>query len=85
MANENFSGTYTVRYRIASQDGHVLTGDYKFYLDQPKAAVQQTPVAPIQNAAIDNSLSVIRQYATYIIGASVVAMLLFHRKKRSKG
>lgn len=32
---ESINGSYGVRYRMASADGHVISGNYEFYLGQP--------------------------------------------------
>ncbi len=53
LSNPTIEGTYSVRYRMASPDGHVVTGNYEFYLGAKSDAVN-TVVQKEENSWLEH-------------------------------
>ncbi len=81
----NAPGRYTVRYRIVSADGHVVSSKYTFTFAPPSSgAPSSTPVASTTNQkSTGNSAVAVGAIAGAIAGGITALYLL--RRNRSKG
>ena len=77
-------GRYTVRYRVVSADGHVVSSKYSFAFAPPSSgAPSSTPVAATTNqTSTGNSAAVVGAIAGAIAGGLTGVYLI--RRKRSK-
>ena len=77
-------GRYTVRYRVVSADGHVVSSKYSFAFAPPSpGAPSSTPVASTTNqTSTGNSAAVVGAIAGAIAGGLTGVYLI--RRKRSK-
>lgn len=83
IENKELIGTYTVRYRIASADGHVVNGNYEFYLGQP-GTITPAEVADIEEHAehstVEHFLRIHTDHILYVIAVLIVASAWIYRK-----
>ena len=86
--DQSEKGSYKVRYRMASGDGHVISGNYEFYLGHPSEKNSETN----QESATDGQwwgehfLHVHRDHIIYAAGvlALAVGLLIWRRRAQSR-
>lgn len=74
---------YRVKYRVVSQDGHVIDGDYSFTVESEIATA--VPIsAPIEEdiAATDGPSLLVRAAMTFAVGLAFLAMLRVKKRKK---
>jgi methionine-rich copper-binding protein CopC len=80
-------GSYEVRYRMASGDGHVISGNYEFYLGHPseKSSGNLKESADDQQWWGEHFLHLHRDHIIYTAGVLVVAigLLIWRRRVQS--
>lgn len=82
---ENPQGTYGVRYRMASADGHVITGNYEFYVGE-KSSVTGKPVDVADQPWIEHFFHLHREHIAYAVATLIVGFAwLLWRKRRNDG
>jgi methionine-rich copper-binding protein CopC len=81
---ESEKGSYTVRYRMASGDGHVISGNYEFYLDHPseKISGKEKESAGERQWWGEHFLHVHRDHIIYAAGVLVVVVGLLIWRRR---
>ena len=83
LENKELIGTYIVRYRIASADGHVVNGNYEFYLGQP-GTITLADAAELEEHAdhstVEHFLLIHTDHILYVIGVLIVALVWIYRK-----
>jgi len=85
VSSENLEGTYGVRYRMASADGHVITGSYEFYLGA-KSAVVTKPDVEVDEPWFEHFFHLHREHIAYAVATLFVAVgWLLWRKRRNEG
>ncbi len=77
-------GTYSVRYRMASADGHVISGNYEFYLGAP-SVTSTTAVVDDQGWWGEHFFHNHEGHIYYALGVLAVAgaWLIWHRRRQS--
>ena len=77
-------GTYSVRYRMASADGHVISGNYEFYLGAP-SPTSTTAVVEDQGWWGEHFFHNHEGHIYYALGVLAVAgaWLIWHRRRQS--
>lgn len=86
--DQSEKGSYKVRYRMASGDGHVISGNYEFYLGHPSEKNSESN----QEGAADGQwwgehfLHVHRDHIIYAVGvlALAVGLLIWRRRAQSR-
>ena len=86
--DQSEKGSFKVRYRMASGDGHVISGNYEFYLGHPSEKNSETN----QESADDGQwwgehfLHVHRDHIIYAVGvlALAVSFLIWRRRAQSR-
>jgi methionine-rich copper-binding protein CopC len=81
-------GSYKVRYRMASGDGHVISGNYEFYLGHPseKISGKEKEGAGDRQWWGEHFLHLHRDHIIYAAGVLVVAvgLLIWRRRAQSR-
>jgi len=86
--DQSEKGSYKVRYRMASGDGHVISGNYEFYLGHPSEKNSESN----QEGATDGQwwgehfLHVHRDHIIYAVGvlALAIGLLIWRRRAQSR-
>jgi methionine-rich copper-binding protein CopC len=81
---ESEKGSYKVRYRMASGDGHVISGNYEFYLGHPseKISGKEKESAGERQWWGEHFLHVHRDHIIYAAGILVVVVGLLIWRRR---
>lgn len=85
-ADQSETGSYKVRYRMASGDGHVISGNYEFYLGHPseKNSDKSNERAANRQWWGEHFFHVHRGHIIYAVGILVVAISLLIWRRRSQ-
>jgi methionine-rich copper-binding protein CopC len=75
--NEELFGYFTVRYRVASADGHPISGQYDFAVAGGDGQV----IAPAPTAADGDGSSPLSRNSMAMIAVGVIAYFLLRRRK----
>lgn len=75
--NEELFGYFTVRYRVASADGHPVTGQFDFAVAGGDGQV----IAPAPTAADGEGSSPLSRNSMALIAVGVIAYFLLRRRK----
>jgi len=67
----NGNGTYKVKYRVVSKDGHVVEGDYQFNVESPIAIASPMPISAPVEPAEDGSNLLIRIVVLAALGFGI--------------
>ena len=85
LSSDDLEGTYGVRYRMASVDGHVITGNYEFYLGA-KSAVAVKTEEEVDEPWMEHFFHLHREHIAYAVATLIVALgWLLWRKRRNEG
>jgi methionine-rich copper-binding protein CopC len=85
LSSENLEGTYGVRYRMASADGHVISGNYEFYLGAKSVVVVKTK-EEVDEQWMEHFFHLHREHIAYALATLIVALgWLLWRKRRNEG
>jgi methionine-rich copper-binding protein CopC len=81
---ESEKGSYEVRYRMASGDGHVISGNYEFYLGHPseKISGKEKESAGERQWWGEHFLHVHRDHIIYAAGVLVAAVGILIWRRR---
>lgn len=70
------NGEFQVKYRVVSQDGHVVEGNYNFKVDSPIAIASPMPIsAPAEESAEPGSNLLVRVFILLCIGGAAFIVL----------
>ena len=67
----NGNGSYSVKYRVVSKDGHVVEGDYQFNVESPIAIASPMPISAPVEPAEDGSNLLIRIVVLAALGFGI--------------
>lgn len=77
----NGNGTFTVKYHVAADDGHVVEGSYEFTVEADMAIASPMPISAHANEKDDGPNLLVRIVAMGVIG--LAALTLLRRAKSS--
>jgi hypothetical protein len=79
----NGNGTYRVKYRVVSKDGHVVEGDYQFNVESPIAIASPMPISAPVEPAEDGPNLLVRFVELLVLAALGFAIFISLRKANS--
>ena len=79
----NGNGTYKVKYRVVSKDGHVVEGDYQFNVESPIAIASPMPISEPVEPAEDGPNLLVRFVELLVLAALGFAIFISLRKANS--
>ncbi len=75
------NGTFLVRYRVVSQDGHVIENGYQFTVDSDAATTVVAPNDVMEIEAEDGPNLLVRSAMALAAGAAFLVLLWFRKRK----
>jgi methionine-rich copper-binding protein CopC len=79
---KKIDGTYSVRYRMASADGHVIAGNYEFYLNQPSSE-KSDPVTTSEESGLGHFFHIHKGHILYSLAVLLLALGVLQWRRRA--